>query len=134
MNNLEKLISEYEDEHIFTFRRDMPEELPGLIVNRTVYVNSGLSSVQTITKVAEEIGHFTTSVNYNIVDYSKLFNRKQERLARNWSYRKLVPHDQLKDFVNQEDPIHRYDIAEAFEIPEDIVEKAIDMYRISGEI
>ena len=134
MNNLEMLISEFEDDLFFTFRKDMPEYLPGLIVNTTVYVNSGLPPVQTITKVAEEIGHYSTNVSYNVVDYSNLFNRKQERLARNWSYRKLLPRDQLQVFIDQEGPVHCYDIAEAFEVPEDIVKKAISMYHISGEI
>lgn len=134
LNNLEILISEFEDELIFSYRKDMPEYLPGLIVNTTVYVNSGLPPVQAITKIAEEIGHYSTSVEYNLIDYSNLFNWKQEKLARNWSYKKLVPINKLKQFVSNKEVVQLHEIAEEFEVPEDFIDEAINSYKEKGYI
>lgn len=40
--------------------------------------------------LAEELGHWFTTVG-NIIDQRNISNRKQERIARLWAYKKLLP-------------------------------------------
>ena len=112
----------------------MPDDLPGLIVDNTIYINSRLPFMESIAIIAEEIGHYKTNVKYNLVDYSNPFNFKQEQKARRWSYSKLVPVNRLKKFIENKDTVLRHEIAEEFDVPEKIIEEAISMYRISGQL
>lgn len=59
---------------------------------------------------------------------------KQEIRARRWGYKKLVPIDKLVNFVNREETVHNYDIAEEFGVPGEYVNEVVNMYRNEGKL
>lgn len=132
MNRIEVLIEEYGG-LTFHFKHDMPPGLNGLISNNNVYVNAKLPFDKMYATLTEEIGHYETA-HHNIIDQSKLQNRKLELKGRKWSYKKMVPYEKLKRFIELNEIVHPYEIAEEFGIPDDIVEEAINMYRTEGYI
>lgn len=132
MNKPEELMSYYDDKLKFILDPDMPYGLSGLIIGDTVYLNKELSYEELVATIAEEIGHYETSPQDEITNYDK--NSKSEYSARKWSYRKLVPRDGLKSFIKDKETVHDYELAEEFEVPREIIEEAINMYRVDGQI
>ena len=61
----------------------------GLICNRTILIDPRLSEMRKAAVLAEELGHFMTSVG-NIIDCRDANNSRQEAKARLWSYRRLI--------------------------------------------
>lgn len=132
MNRIEQLISEYGSLN-FHFKEDMPEGLSGLISENNVYVNNKLPFEELYATLAEEIGHYETAPG-DIIDQSQAFNRKYESLGRRWGYKKLVPLEKLQSFIESRETTHYYDLAEEFEIPHNMVNEVIQMYRVEGKI
>jgi hypothetical protein len=77
--------------------------------------------------LGEEIGHHETSLG-NILDQSKLENRKQEKRARNWAYEKLAG---ITSIINayKKGIRNKYDLAEYLNITVEFLEQAIQHYR-----
>lgn len=134
MNSLEKLMGEFDNHLTFIFDDNMPDKLQGLIVDDTVYINNNLPFDRVLSTLAEEIGHYKTGVSTDITDFTKKFNKKEEIKARKWSYKKILPYRKLENFIKNKHSVESYEIAEEFEIPEDIVEEVIDMYKTEGYI
>lgn len=134
MNVLEKLMAEYDHELTFVFRNDMPDNLHGLLVDDTIYINAMLHFEESVAVLAEEIGHHKTLAKGNICDYSDYVSRKLEAKGREWGYRKLVSKDKLKKIANSPYPVESYEVAEELGLPEDYVEEAIEMYKVKEEL
>lgn len=134
MDRIEKLISEFEDRLHFVFRKDMPDNLGGLIINNTIYLNDNLSKDQAYAILAEEIGHYQTSSDKDISNYMKMQNRKEEVKARKWGYKRLISSDDLVKFKTSQDPIYSYEIAEELHLPQTFVEETITMYKNEGKL
>lgn len=130
MNSFEKLLAEFENELTFVFDKNIPKGLPGLICDKTIYINSDLPFDKSIATLAEEIGHYKTSSNKDITNYK--LNRKEENKARHWGYNKLIPVDKLNDFIKNKEEVMAHEIAEEFEVPDDYVGEAINMYKQKG--
>ena len=82
--------------------------------------------------IAEELGHYHTSVG-DILDQNIAGNRKQERQARAWGYRKLIS---LSDLISAYEAGYTmlYDIAEFLNLPEDYISDAIHYFQeVYGE-
>jgi len=77
--------------------------------------------------LAEELGHYYTSVG-DILDQSKIENRKQERRARAWAYERLVSLKKLIEASNQ-GIRNRYELAEFLGVSERFIEEAIQYYK-----
>lgn len=134
MNKQERLMSYYDGELKFIYDESMPAGLSGLIIENTVYLNKNLSHEELVATIAEEIGHYKTSPQIDITDYNNLRNRKSEHIARKWSYKYLVPFHQLKSFVKNKEAVYDYELAEEFEVPKEIIEEAVNMYRVDGKL
>lgn len=76
--------------------------------------------------LAEELGHYHTSQG-NILDQSKVNNRKQEKRARAWAYESLVSFNILIE-AYQNRVNTRYDLAEYIGVTELFLEDAIKYY------
>ena len=75
----------------------------------------------------EELGHFNLTVG-DITDQSDLNNRKQESIARRWSYEKLIsPEDIINAIISGIDNI--YDLAEILNVTEDFLIQSIEHYK-----
>lgn len=88
-------------------------------------------SIKTSTRkactLAEEIGHFRTSIG-DIIDMSDIQKRKQERQARLWAYNDQIG---LLGLVSAYEHHCRsaYEIAEYLEVTEDVLLDAVECYR-----
>ncbi|QGG57422.1 ImmA/IrrE family metallo-endopeptidase [Paenibacillus sp. B01] len=78
---------------------DLPEPIKGLYMEtravQAILLSRSLrTSADKACILAEELGHYHTTAG-DITDQSIIANRKQEKLARNWGYEKLVPLSEL---------------------------------------
>ena len=76
--------------------------------------------------LAEELGHYYTTSG-NILDQNIASNRKQEQLARLWSYNKLIG---LRGIINAYNAgcTNKYEIAEFLNVTVEFLEEAIKKY------
>lgn len=125
-------MSYYDDKLKFLLDPDMPFGLSGFIIGDTVYLNKELPYEELVATIAEDIGHYETSTHGEMTNYDK--NSKSEYIARRWSYKKLIPYDDLKSFVKDKETVHDYELVEEFEVPKEIIEEAINMYRVDGKL
>lgn len=132
MQPSEQFMSKYDTTINIQFQKDMPNKLHGLIVERDVYINSNLSDAEKLCAVAEEIGHYYTSVPADISDYSLPFNRKQELRARGWAYEHLVNLESLKSIIKHDSEIPIWDLADKLNVTDKFLEQAILYYKIKG--
>lgn len=132
MNKYEILLKETEGLNlIIDDEADLTHKLKGLYVEKNegciVLLNKKLESSNLKRCIlAEELGHYYTSQG-NILDQSKVANRKQEKRARAWAYEKLVSIDNLIK-AYQARITTRYDLAEYIGVTELFLEDAIKYY------
>lgn len=80
MKNAEELMAAFP--HLeYKFEPLMPDKLKGLYNDEIIYLNPSQSPEELTGTIAEEIGHYLTTVG-NIIDQDTNLKRKQERLAR----------------------------------------------------
>lgn len=126
--NYEDLIKEVENEGIEIYENNYIGKLKGLYVDNTITINTELKSErERISVLAEELGHYHTSYG-DIVDQSDVRNRKQERRARSWSYKKLVGITRIIEAFNS-GVKNRYELAEYLNVTEEFIEEAIEYYK-----
>ncbi|WP_062320884.1 ImmA/IrrE family metallo-endopeptidase [Halolactibacillus sp. JCM 19043] len=103
---------------------NMPRGLSGLYYDDVVLLDKSKSSIEKHSILAEELGHHYTTTG-NIIDQTKLNNRRQERRARSWGYENIVTLDKIvqahKNLIH-----NKFELAEYLSITEDFLEEAID--------
>lgn len=80
LDKVEELMAAYSNIN-YIFDEKMPDGQSGLYVDNYVYLNPRQSPQQLVGTVAEEIGHYLTTIG-NIIDQDTNLKRKQERQAR----------------------------------------------------
>lgn len=109
----------------YAFKSD---RIRGLYCDGTVALNS---SIDTCTEkacvLAEELGHYHTTVG-NILDQSNTGNRKQEHLARLWSYNKMIG---LSGILRsyQAGCRNLYEMADFLDVTETVLSDALEQYK-----
>lgn len=124
----EKLQKEAAQKSIDIYEESMKPTVKGLYGNNTIWINKGIpTNTEKACILAEELGHFHNT-NGDIIDQTKLTNRKQEQRARQWSYEKLIP---LSSIVQaHEGGIgNRYELAEFLGVTEEFLEAALKRYQ-----
>src|SRR5690625_2194432 len=86
----ETLLKEAEQQGIYIYAKSLKPRTKGLQSGNIVWLNKNMTKVEKTCTLAEEVAHYHTSVR-DILDQSKLTNRKQELLARSKAYEYLVP-------------------------------------------
>jgi len=121
-----------ENSHLKIKEKDFSEidpegELKGLCVGEKLFIRKELSDREKACILAEELGHYHTTTG-NILDQSKIENRKQERKARAWGYEKLVG---IIDLVNayKSGVRNRFELAEYLELTEEFIDDALTYYK-----
>lgn len=99
----------------------------GLYGDNVIWINRTLSSVEKTCTLAEELGHHFTTYG-NILDQTKLKNRKQELCAREWGYKLLFPLEKLID-AQKEGIRNRFELAEYLNVTEQFLEDALKRYK-----
>lgn len=100
----------------------------GFFCNDFIAINIGLDKeVEKKCVLAEELGHCKYNIG-DILDQRDISNLKQEKLARRWSYRKLVPLRKIIDAF-EEGILNRFEFAEFADVTEEFLQEALDYYR-----
>lgn len=101
--------------------------LKGFYVNGNIAIERNMTSIEKACVLAEELGHHYTTVG-NILDQTDAGNRKQERRARLWAYKRAFD---LIDLISayKYGCRNRYEIAEYLEVTEQFLQDALDTYK-----
>ena len=113
-------------------RATLPDNIKGIYIKtRTEDVILLNRNIQTTAEktciLAEELGHYHTSTG-DITDQTKINNRKQERRAREWAHRRLIPLRRIVD-AHKAHVTGRHELAEYLGVTEHFLQEAIDRYR-----
>lgn len=124
---LDKLLSEAHEAGINVKSMRMPERMKGLYGDGCVWLNGNIPTrTEAACILSEELGHHHTSLG-DILDQSKIENRKQERRAREWGYRRLVPLSRIID-AHRARVKGRHEIAEYLGVTDEFLQRSIDRY------
>lgn len=98
----------------------------GRIKGNRIAIKKDLSNTEKGCVLIEELGHYYTTVG-DILDQSRIENKKQERRARAWGYDRLIG---LTGIINayKDGCRNRYEIAEYLNVSEEFLEDAIKYY------
>ncbi|MGN7327913.1 ImmA/IrrE family metallo-endopeptidase [Bacillus pumilus] len=99
----------------------------GLYGDNVIWINQTLSSVEKTCTLAEELGHHFTTYG-NILDQSKLINRKQELRAREWGYKFLFPLEKLIE-AQKIGIRSRFELADYLNVTEQFLEDSLKRYK-----
>ena len=121
----EELLIEADDIHLIVKEKPLPIS-KGRIKGNRIVLRQNMSETEKKCILAEELGHHYTTVG-NIMDQTKVENRKQERRARIWAYNKMIS---LSDLVNsyKDGCRSRYEIAEHLEVTEEFLQECLDYF------
>jgi Zn-dependent peptidase ImmA (M78 family) len=124
----ENLLHEAHAECIELVYLPLKGRIKGLYSNQVIALNKNINTTAEKTCVlAEELGHYYTTAG-DIMDQRKVQNRKLERRARAWAFKKLVPLDKL--IQAQKDGIRaRHELAEYLNVTEQFLTAAVNYYK-----
>lgn len=95
--------------------------------NRIAISNKLKTDSQRTCVLVEELGHFHKTVG-NITDSTKVDNIKQEAIARQWGYKKLVGIlDIIRSF--EHGARDRFEMAEYLNVTEEFLDEALTYYK-----
>lgn len=99
----------------------------GRIKGKRIAIRKGLNETTKKCTLAEELGHYHTTVG-NIICQSSVANRKQEHRARVWAYEKMVG---LMGIVKcYQSGCHTlYEMAEYLDLTEEFLSEALQYYK-----
>lgn len=99
----------------------------GRIKGNRIAIKKDLSDTEKGCVLIEELGHYYTTVG-DILDQSRIENKKQERRARAWGYDRLIG---ITGLINayKNGCRNRYEIAEYLNVSEQFLEDAVTYYR-----
>ena len=99
----------------------------GRIKGKDIYLRKDMNTTEKACVLAEELGHYYTSVG-NIIDMDSSSNRKQERQARLWAYNKQIG---LKGLIRayEHGCTASHEIAESLDVTEEALQECIEFYR-----
>jgi len=123
----ESLLRESDYNSVEVFEKNMPPSIKGLYCDRIIWINKRQNLKEKHCILAEELGHHFTSAG-DILDQSTILNRKQEKKARNWAYKKLVP---LRKIVlaHQLGIKNKYELADFLNVTESFLNDSINRYK-----
>ena len=124
--NYETLLEEADSQFLVVKEKPLRAH-NGRIKGNRIAIKKDIPTIQKACVLAEELGHHYTTVG-NILDQSKAENRKQERRARLWAYKRAFD---LIDLVSayKHGCRNRYEIAEYLEVTESFLQEALDTYK-----
>ena len=124
MTKYEKLMARYVNLHI----EERPMKNDVLYADDCIWINRNMPECRRYCTLAEEIGHYETSVG-DILDQTNTNNRRQERAARKWAYEEILPVENIL-FAAQDGHTDIWDMAEYLEVDEAFLKDALRHYGI----
>ena len=125
--NYETLLFEADTQGLIVKEKNLKYNNGRIKGNRIAIRKDISSTTEKACVLAEELGHHYTTVG-NILDQSDVSNRKQERRARLWAYRRAFD---LIDLISayKYGCRNRYELAEYLEVTEQFLQDALDTYK-----
>lgn len=124
----EELLIEAENDGLKIKEKTLKYGFKGLYKNKKILIDKKIkTSKEKNCILAEEVGHYKKSYG-NILDYTDIKNVKQEKIARNWGYEKLVGIIQLINAF-EKSIRSKHDLAEYLNVTEKFLEQAIQHYK-----
>lgn len=124
----EKLLIEADWNKVEVYEELMKPRIKGLYSDNIIWINKIIpNNIEKACVLAEELGHYHTSTD-DILDQSKLLNRKQEKRARSWAYKRLMPLPKIIE-AYKAGVRNRYEMADYLGVTEIFIEDAIDRYK-----
>lgn len=124
----ENLIKEAEKEKVRVVEISMEKTLKGLYCDNCIAINKNIpTNIEKTCVLAEELGHYYTSAG-DILDQTKIHNRKQEVIARRWGYKRLVG---IIELVNayKEGIKNRFELADYLGVTEEFIDECLNYYK-----
>lgn len=121
----EQLLIEADDNNLITKEKNLPIS-KGRIKGNRIAIKKDMSTTEKGCVLAEELGHYYTTSG-NILDQKLTNNRKQEQIARLWSYNKLIG---LRGIINSHNAgcSNKYEMAEFLNVTVEFLDEAIEKY------
>ena len=125
--NYETLLFEADTQGLIVKEKNLKYNNGRIKGNRIAIRKDISSTTEKACVLAEELGHHYTTVG-NILDQSDVSNRKQERRARLWAYKRAFD---IVDLVSayKYGCRNRYELAEYLEVTEQFLQDALDTYK-----
>ncbi|OCA99414.1 hypothetical protein [Clostridium beijerinckii] len=128
MNQFEQLLAESEKDNIIVIEKHFKSRAKGLCKGNKIGLSKTLTTIAEKSCVyAEELGHYYTTVG-NIIDKSKIENRKKENIARAVAYNKLCSIPMIVE-AYRNGISDRYELVEYLNITDKFLDEAIEYYR-----
>lgn len=106
----------------------MKPRVKGLYSDNIIWINKIIpSDTEKACVLAEELGHYHTSAG-DILDQTNLMNRKQEKRARTWAYKRLIPLSRIVE-AYKAGVKNRYELADFLGVTELFIDEAINRYK-----
>ena len=100
----------------------------GLCYGNRIAIKNTLTTKEKYCTLSEEYGHYKTTYG-DILDQSKIENRKQELRARRWGYNKICGLEHIADAILS-GAHDRYEIAEILNVTDEFFEKSINYLKL----
>jgi hypothetical protein len=124
----ERLLNEAAKLGIYTYEKPLIHTTKGLYSDNVILINQTIpTNVEKACILAEELGHYHTSTG-NIIDQTKLSNRKQEYRALHWAYERLVPLSSIVQ-AHKSGIRNRHELAVQLNVTEEFLESALKRYQ-----
>lgn len=127
MSRYDTLLEIAEENNISICEKHFKSNAKGLCKGNKIAISKGLSGTEKTCVLAEELGHYFTTVG-NILDQSDANNRRQERKARTWGHSQLIKVEDLLQAA-LEGCSNLYEVAEYLEITEEYLLDVIHSFK-----
>lgn len=125
---MSSLMHEVESLGIEVYEFDFTDQLKGLYYENIIAIKKGLSEEERNCVLAEELGHHKTSFG-DITDPNKLESRKQEKKARIWAYKKLIPIEDLIKAAISCEGYERWELAHHLGVTDEFLCDTLEAYK-----
>lgn len=122
----ERLLEASDQENLIVREKNLPG-YKGRIYSNRVAIRRNMTSTEKGCVLAEELGHYYTTVG-NILDQSSADNHKQEYRARLWAYNELIG---LRGIISAHKSgcQNMSDVADYLDVTEEFLQEALSCYR-----
>ncbi|GGP07356.1 ImmA/IrrE family metallo-endopeptidase [Oceanobacillus neutriphilus] len=126
MDLFEDLMEECFTNNIEVYIRRMKNK--GLYGDNIIWLSNSLSTtVEKVSILAEELGHYHTSAG-DILNQTKIDNRKQELKARSWAHKRVFPLSKIIE-AHKLNLRNKYELADYLNVTEEFVEASLKRYQ-----
>ncbi|PCF33184.1 toxin [Staphylococcus delphini] len=127
MGKYEELLIEHDNINVIETNK-LPEFQSGLYINGQIFIKNDISTYQKHAILAEEIAHYEYTYG-NILDQSKMLNKKFELFARRKAYESVITLQGLIDAYHN-GISNIYEMADFFEVNLGFIQESLNHYQM----